>query len=175
MMKIVKRKLRFGFITLTGITVITTAAILGGIEWAFAALGAFVIAGTGALCFYVLFKAYRYSRLPLKDVTLENIYFPGKTVKVKPVNIWDKRVILRHINDLFTTEGEEVTGTNPVTKKDKKLIMREIDSIFGAEYEKNAKRAGKPAPITLKDKKMIMSNIEELFTIDTEHSEEMSW
>lgn len=175
MMKIVNKKFRIGFVTLTGITLITIAAILGGIEWAFAALGASVLAGIGALCFYVLFKAYRYSRLPLNDVSLERLYFPGKAVKVRPVNIWDKRIILSHINELFTMDSEKTTGIKPVTKKDKKLIMREIDSIFSTEYEKSEKRPRKPATITLKDKRMIMSNIDKLFTIDTGHIEEISW
>ncbi len=175
MMKIINNKLRIGLVTLTGITLLTIVAIAGGIEWAFAALGASVLAGIGTLCLYIFFKAHRYSRLPLNDVSLERLYFPGKVVKARPVNIWDKRIILTHINELFTMDNERTTGTNPVTKKDKKIIMREIDNIFSTEKEKGSKRSGKPAPITLKEKRMIMSNIEELFTIDTEHSEEISW
>jgi hypothetical protein len=174
-MKVINRKIRIGFITLTCISLVTTAAVLGGIEWAFAALGAFVLIGMCGVFSHILFKVFRYSRLPLKDESLESIYFPRKTAQERPVNIWDKRRILRHIDEVFTMDGEESTGTSPLTNKDKKIIMRNIDEMFSTGQDQELNRPEKSVPITLEDKKMIMRNIEELFVIDTEHSEEISW
>jgi hypothetical protein len=174
-MKVINKKIRIGFITLTCIILVTAAAVLGGIEWAFAVLGAFVIIGMCGVFSYLLFRIYRYSRLPLKDGSLESIYFPHKTAQERPVNTWDKRRILRHIHELFITDSEESAGRSPLTNKDKKIIMKNIDEIYSIGQSRKLDRHEKSAPISLEDKKIIMKNIEELFVIDTEHSEEISW
>lgn len=174
-MKLINRKIRIGSAILTCIALITAAAVLGGIEWAFAVLGALVLTGICGIFSYVLFKIHRYSKLPLKDESLESLYFPGKAVQERPVNIWDKMRILRHIDDLFITDSKETDGTIRISSKDKKIIMRNIDGIFSARQAREINRPEKSTPVSLKDKQMIMKNIEELFVIDAEHSEEISW
>ena len=161
---------------LAAVALVTSAAVLGGIEWALASLGALVFIGIGGIGIHTLFKVIQYSRLSFNVRWLENGYPPNQIANVGPVSKKDKRIIMRHVDELFSAgfeQGEErLIRTRPVDKKDKKIIMRNIDGLFAIGQGQIGQKFSRVAPISQKDKRIIMKHVDELFVESPGQSEQ---
>ena len=128
--------------------VMTVAGVVGGLEWAFASLGAMVLIGMAGIGIYVLAKALRRSYTSLKgrgpecDSTAV-AFFNGddskhvtysKPAVAVPISKQDKRLIMEHIDEIFKIAQEQSleksAEVRPISKQDKRLIMTHIDKLF---------------------------------------------
>ncbi len=158
------------------------AAVVGGIEWAFASLGAMVLVGIAGIIIYVSVKALQRSGILFmggvrkfgikSDLSLDD----NELVGVRPISKEDKRLIMAHIDRFFETGREQSrevvhAEVRPVSEKDKRLIMAHIDKFFETGWEQSREVRAEVRPISGQDKRLIMAHINELFTKGLEQSE----
>lgn len=124
-MIILTRKLQIGLPVLSAVAFVTWAAVAYGIVGGFASLGALLLIGVTGLAIYV----------------------SAKMLRGKPA------------------------GAGLITEADKKLIMAHIDELFTKDKERSDKRSARERPITRADKKLIIAHIDELLK-DGEQTEE---
>jgi len=146
-MAIPSKKLWVGLLILAVIALVSGAAVAGGIEWALASLGALALIGMIGIGTYVLIRV-RYSSRSFPDGCLEYgnmsaTFFGGdnKPVKVTPISQKDKRLIMKHIDELFTKDLQE-SQEKPakgalISREDKRLIMANIDQFFETDWEQS--------------------------------------
>ena len=156
-MTILNRKLWAGLLVLLAVALVSSAAAVGGIEWALASLGAMVLIGMIGISIYVLIKVLRYSNKSLKGGRLEYnstsaVFCDGDDFKCVTCN-------------------EPVEGA-PISKEDKRLIMQHIDELFTKDLEQSQERPAEGAPISKEDKRLIMQHIDELLIKEPEQSQE---
>lgn len=147
-MAIPSKKLWVGLLILAVIALVSSAAVAGGIEWALASLGALALIGMIGIGTCVLTRALRYSSRSFPDGYLEYgnmsaTFFGGdnKPAKVTPISQKDKRLIMKHIDELFTKDLQQ-SQERPakgalISKEDKKLIMAHIDQFFETGWEQS--------------------------------------
>lgn len=147
-MVILSKKLWVSLLILAAIALVSGAAVAGGIEWALASLGALVLIGMIGIGIYVWRKVLRYSSRSFPDGCLEYgnmsaTFFGGdnKPAKVTPISQKDKRLIMKHIDELFTKDlqqGQERPAEGAsISREDKRLIMAHIDELFKTGWEQN--------------------------------------
>lgn len=147
-MTILSKKLWVGLLTLAAIALVSGATVVGGIEWALASLGALVLIGMIGIGVYVLTKVLRYSSRSFPDGYLEygnmsttSSGGDNKPVKVTPISQKDKKLIMKHIDELFTKDlqqGQERPAKGaPISREDKRLIMAHIDQLFETGWEQS--------------------------------------
>jgi len=128
-MTILNKKLLMGLLILAAIALVSSAAIAGGIEWALASLGAMALIGMIGIGIYVPTKVLRYS---------SRLFTP---VEAAPISEKDKRLIMRHIDELFTKDlkqsQENPAEEAPISREDKRLIMAHIDQLFETDWEQS--------------------------------------
>ncbi|MFC1957755.1 hypothetical protein ACFLX0_02955 [Chloroflexota bacterium] len=157
----------------------TVAGVVGGIEWAFASLGAIVLIGMIGIGIYVLAKALQHSAASLKAVYLEcnstsDVSFGGddlkhvtysKSANTRPISKKDKRLIMEHIDELFEMGREQSQGkpaeAKPISEEDKRLIMEHIDELFEMGREQSQGKPAEARPISEEDKRLIMEEVDE--------------
>jgi len=188
-MKIINRKLWTGLLVLSAVTSVTSAAIVGGIEWALASLGVMGLIGMTCIGICIAINVSRYSGKSLEVERLKHDSAPaangdGNTFKVADHNSSveaaiiseeDKRLIIKHIDELFMKDPEQnqevPAEAAPVSKEDKRLIMTHIDELYTEELEESQETPVELSPVSEKDKKLIMAHIDELFKTGWEQSE----
>ena len=153
-MAILNKKLWLGLLILTAVALFTSAAVVGGVEWALASLGAMVLAGMIGISICALTKVLRYSK-SVKGGRLEygntsagfcdgydsKRLTYNKPAKAAPISKEDKRLIIEHIDELFEIgqeqSGEKLLKAGPISKEDKRLIMVHIDKLFKTDLEQS--------------------------------------
>lgn len=156
-MTILNKKLWLGLLILTAVALFTSAAVVGGVEWALASLGAMVLIGIAGISIYVLTKVLRYSSKSLKGGRLEygstsagfcDGYDSKRLTYNKPaeaelISKQDKTLIMEHIDELFAIgreqSGEKLLKAGSISKEDKRLIMVHIDKLFKTDWEQSQK------------------------------------
>jgi hypothetical protein len=156
-MAIIRKYLWQSLLILAAVTLFTGAAIAGGVEWAFASLGAMVLIGMLAGIICVLVKILRYS----------------KSVKVSHLEHGNTSTAIHSGNSFQPVVRNKPAERIRIGEEDKRLIMEHIDELFKIEQEKSREKSLEAGPITKEDKKLIMAHIDNLFKIDWEQSQEM--
>lgn len=157
-MTILNRKLRVGLFILGVVALISSAAVFGGIEWALASLGVITLTGMAAAGIYIAIKVMRYSRhKSIYDGCLEYS-------STSAVNGGD--------GSEYVT-GRASAKVSPISKVDKRLIMKHIDELFKVAREQSKEKPVEAAPISEEDKRLIMAHIDKLFKTDWEQSQQM--
>ena len=154
-MKIINRKLWTGLLVLSAVTSVTSAAIVGGIEWALASLGVMGLIGMTCIGICIAINVSRYSGKLRENERLKHDNAPAansdgntfkgadhnSSVEAAIISEEDKRLIMKHIEEFFTEgleEGQETpVELSPVSEKDKKLIMAHIDELFKTGWEQS--------------------------------------
>jgi hypothetical protein len=157
-MTILNRKLWTGLLVLSAVTFVTSAAIVGGIEWALASLGVIGLISMTCIGICIAINVSRYSGKLLEVERLKHDSAPAapcdinaiecadhnSSVKAAIISEEDKRLIMKHIDELYTEEPEEKRETpvelSPVSEKDKKLIMAHIDELFKTGWEQSERK-----------------------------------
>ncbi|MFC1864707.1 hypothetical protein ACFLYG_02640 [Chloroflexota bacterium] len=157
----------------------TVAGVVGGIEWAFASLGAMVLIGMAGIGIYVLAKTLQRSDTLLKSVcpdcdSTSAVSFGGDDLKqvtysksagVKLISKKDKRLIMEHVGELFEIgrdeNGEKPAAVVPINKEDKRLIMEHIGELFEIGRDENGEKPATVVPISEEDKRLIMEHVDE--------------
>lgn len=147
-MTISYRKLWPGLVILAAFALVTSAAVVGGIEGVLAALGAIVLIGIAGAGIYVIVKVLWLSGKSPRGGCLEygrtsaaSFYGDGfkyavrnGLVEAAPISEEDKRLIMKHIDELFAEDlkqsREKPAEATPISEQDKKLIMEQIDTLF---------------------------------------------
>lgn len=155
-MTILNKKLRLGLLIFTAVALFISAAVVGGVEWALASLGAMALVGIIGISIYVLTKVRRYSK-SLKGGCLEfnstsatscdsedfKYVTYNKPAEAKPITKKDKRLIVNRIDEFFDISQEQSeekpAEAEPISKEDKRLIMAHIDKFFKTNWEQNQK------------------------------------
>ena len=120
-MTILTRKLWVGLLILAAFAFVIGAVVMYGIEGGLASLGTMVLIGMTGIGTYVLAKALRRSDTSLKGGCLECGSTPAmfldsddlkhvtcnKPTEAGPVTEADKRLIMKHIDELFAKGGEQ--------------------------------------------------------------------
>ena len=131
-MRILDRRIWVGLSILAAVALVSSAAVLGGIEWAFASLGALVLIGIIGIGINTLVKTLGYSA-SFNGNDLQYAAY-SKLAKAGPVSKVDKRIIMKHIDGLFSMGQEQsvkkLAKAEPISKEDKRIIMRHIDELF---------------------------------------------
>ena len=154
-MTILNRKLWAGLLVLSAVTSVTSAAIVGGIEWALASLGVIGLIGMTCIGICIAINVSRYSgklreneRLKYDSLPAANSdgnTFKGadhnSSVKAAIISEEDKSLIIKHIDELFIKDPEQnweiPAEAAPISKEDKRLIMKHIDELFAKGFEQN--------------------------------------
>jgi len=96
---------------------------------------------------------------------------PPEEIEPGPITRRDKRMIMKHIDELFTTGAEHaVQGpaapaeAGPITEEDQALIVKHIDELFTRSSDGVETPEAEPAPITEEDQALIMEHVHELFS-----------
>ena len=154
-MRILNKKLWTGLLILSAVTFVTSAAIVGGIEWALASLGVIGLIGMTCIGICIAINVSRYSGKLRENERLKHDGAPaansdGNTFKVADHNSSVKAAI--------------------ISEEDKSLIIKHIDELFIKDPEQNWEIPAEAAPISKEDKKLIMAHIDELFKTGWEQS-----
>ncbi|MFC2072213.1 hypothetical protein ACFLUU_05830 [Chloroflexota bacterium] len=143
-MKILNGKLWVGFLIPVAMTV---AGVVGGLEWAFASLGAMVLIGTAGISIYILVKALQ--RLDIcfmggcpKCDSMSAVSFDSDGLKeAELITKEDGIIIMEHVNELFAIgqqrSQEKPAEARPISKADKRLLMAHVDEFFAKGLEQS--------------------------------------
>ena len=156
-MTILDRKLWAGLLILAAVSLISSAAVFGGIEWALASLGAMALIGmivTG-ICIAIRISKYSYKPVFEEFINYESMSYA-----------WDD-------NDLAYVTAETTEVAAPISKKDKRLMMKHIDELFEIAQEQSEEKPAEAEPISNEDKRLIMVHIDKLFETDWEQSQQI--
>ncbi|MFC1949994.1 hypothetical protein ACFLW0_07485 [Chloroflexota bacterium] len=156
-MKVLNRNHWKGLAALGAVILVSSGAVFGGIEWALASLGLIGLAGMIGAGIYITVRVLRYSdRSAFEDFINYEI----------PSYYWD--------DDSLEYVAVDITEeTVPISKKDKRLIAKHIGELFGVERVGGSRQPVEAAPIGKRDKKLIMAHVDELFTTSCEQNLEM--
>jgi len=188
-MKIINRKLWTGLLVLSAVTSVTSAAIVGGIEWALASLGVMGLISMTCIGICIAINVSRYSgklreneRLKYDSPPAANsdgntfkVADHNSSVKAAIISEEDKSLIIKHIDELFIKDPEQnweiPAEATTISKEDKRLIMKHIDELYTEGLEESQEAPVDLSPVSEKDKKLIMAHIDELFKTGWEQSE----
>ena len=146
-----------GLLILVAVALFTSAAIVGGVEWVLASLGAMSLISMLGIGIYVLLKILRYS----------------KSVKISHLEHGSISAVIHRGNDFNHAILKKPGRKTQISEEDKRLIMENIDEFFKVEQESSGENNIKAEPITKEDKKLIMAHIDKLFKVDWEQSQGM--
>ncbi len=156
-MIILTRKLQIGLPVLSAVAFVTWAAVAYGIVGGFASLGALLLIGVTGLAVYVSAKMLR------------RLY---RSPKGEHPKCGSTSALSLDNNGLKHGTCGKPAEAGLITEADKKLIMAHIDELFTKDKERSDKRSARERPITRADKKLIIAHIDELFVKDGEQTEE---
>jgi hypothetical protein len=157
-MTILNRKLWVGLFILGVVALISSAAVFGGIEWALASLGMITLTGIAGTGIYIAIKVMRYSR--------HRSIYDGR-LEYSSISAVNEGGGSEYIAGYASAE------VSPIGKEDKRLIMKHIDELFEITREQSKEKPVEAAPISEEDKRLIMAHIDKLFKTDWEQSQQM--
>jgi hypothetical protein len=173
-MRIIDRKIWISLVVTALIALISSTTILGGIEWTFGSMGALVLIGITGIGVHTAYKVLQQSKLSNKTRRSGCDGSGSRDADVGPVNKKDKRMIMKHIDELFdmglSQNTEKPAKAVPISLKDKRIILQHIDELFTGDLERKKAISTEIRPINKDDKRIIMRYIDELFKIDQKHS-----
>ena len=142
------RRLRVGLTITATVTFVLVAAVMGGIEWAFASLGMIVLIGMIGISIYTLAKIVWRSDKSLKGECPEH----GST----SASAFDGDCL----KNVTYSEPPEAL---PISKEDKRLIMKYVDEFFAKGLEQSREKPAEALPISEEDKRLIMKHVDDFF------------